>query len=60
MSEFLHMGGYAVFVWPAYVAVMLVVVILGVQSWRSQKTQTAEAVRLKQAMGEAIGEEEQH
>lgn len=50
MSEFLHMGGYAAFVWPAYLAVMLVVIIMGIQSWRSQKALTEEAARLKEAM----------
>ncbi len=50
MSEFLHMGGYAAFVWPAYIAVMLVVVVLGVQSWRGQKALTEEAARLKAAV----------
>ncbi len=60
MSEFLNMGGYAAFVWPAYVAVMLVVVVLGVQSWRSQRALTGEAARLKQQMADhtASGEEE--
>ncbi len=51
MSEFLHMGGYAIFVWPAYIAVILAVLVLGIQSWRSQKALTAEARRLKQAAG---------
>lgn len=51
MSEFLQMGGYAIFVWPAYIAVFLVVLVLGVQSWRSQKLLSAEAQRLKQAAG---------
>ena len=50
MSEFLHMGGYAAYVWPAYIAVMLVVVVLGVQSWLKQKALTGEAARLKAAV----------
>ncbi len=59
MNEFLQMGGYAIFVWPAYLAVITVVLVLGVQSWRSQKVLTAEAAGLKQAAGEATGNEEQ-
>jgi heme exporter protein D len=52
MSEFFDMGGYAAFVWPAYLAVTLVIVILGVQSWRRQKALTGEAARLKQEMAD--------
>lgn len=48
MSEFMNMGGYAVFVWPAYAAVILVVAVLGIHSWRRQKELTAEATRLKE------------
>ena len=60
MSEFLHMGGYAAFVWPAYIAVTTVVLVLGIQSWRRQKALTAEAARLKAAIsaGTPSGEEE--
>lgn len=49
MSEFLHMGGYAQFVWPAYLAAALSMLVLGIQSWRRQKTLTAEVARLKAA-----------
>lgn len=49
MSEFLHMGGYAQFVWPAYLATFLSLLVLGVLSWRRQKTLASEAARLKAA-----------
>lgn len=53
MSEFLHMGGYAAYVWPAYVVVMLVIVVLGAQSWLRQKALTEEASRLKAAVSDS-------
>lgn len=54
MSEFLHMGGYGAFVWPAYLATILSMLVLGIQSWRRQKTLAAEVARLKAAARESF------
>ena len=42
MSEFLEMGGYAVFVWPAYGVTLAVLLLLVLDSVRSLKRRTAE------------------
>jgi len=38
MEQFFHMGGHAGYVWPAYIAVALVMVGLWVASKRFQRT----------------------
>ncbi len=48
MNEFLAMGGYAVFVWPAYGASVIVLVALVIASRRRLK-------RLEQALAQAEG-----
>ena len=35
--SFFAMGGYAVYVWPAYIISMAALIILGVASWRALK-----------------------
>ena len=37
ISEFLDMGGYALFVWPAYVLSLVAITALVVASWRRMK-----------------------
>ncbi|HMK67078.1 MAG TPA: heme exporter protein CcmD [Stellaceae bacterium] len=40
MTEFLEMGGYARFVWPAYgvaVLVLLVMALVSLRSWRRRQ-----------------------
>jgi heme exporter protein D len=37
MSEFFAMGGYAVYIWPAYVISLGALVALGLVSWRTLK-----------------------
>lgn len=37
MSEFLHMGGYAVYVWTSYLLGLLVVVVNLWQPWRAER-----------------------
>ena len=39
MSDFLHMGGYAGFVWPSFAITFLVLVVLLVASLRSLRAQ---------------------
>jgi heme exporter protein D len=34
MSDYLNMGGYAAFVWPAYGAAAIILVIFAIDSWR--------------------------
>ena len=38
MSRYLAMGGYAVFVWPAYAIAVVVLGGITVQSWRRYRT----------------------
>ena len=47
MSEYLEMGGYAAFVWPAYGLSALVMVGLVVTAWRSLKVRERELARLR-------------
>ena len=37
MSEFFAMGGYAGYIWPAYVISIGALIVLGVASWRALK-----------------------
>jgi heme exporter protein D len=47
MSEYLAMGGYAAFVWPAYGLSALVMLGLAVTAWRSLKLRERELARLR-------------
>jgi heme exporter protein D len=46
LTEFLAMGGYAAYVWPAYGFAALVLIALLVQSWRSARRRAAELEQL--------------
>ncbi len=37
MMEFLAMGGYAAYVWPAYIISAVALITIGVLSWRTLK-----------------------
>ncbi len=37
MDEFLHMGGYALYVWVSYLLGLLVVVVNLWQTWRAER-----------------------
>jgi heme exporter protein CcmD len=54
MSQFLDMGGYAAFVWPAY-AVTLAVVVLNVVWARRALARAREAARRRLLAGEEGG-----
>lgn len=47
LTDFLAMGGYAAYVWPAYGFALLVLVALVVQSWRSARRRDAELDQLR-------------
>ena len=53
MREFLDMGGYAAFVWPAYLVTLVVVVLNIVWARRALARSRAEARRRLQLLGEA-------
>jgi heme exporter protein D len=38
IGEFFHMGGYAVFVWPAYGVAAAVMILMFVLAWRASKS----------------------
>jgi heme exporter protein D len=46
LTEFLAMGGYAAYVWPAYGFAALVLIALLAQSWRSARRRAAELEQL--------------
>ena len=48
IKEFLSMGGYAGFVWPAYALALIVIGALGVQSARSLRTLRREVAELEE------------
>jgi heme exporter protein CcmD len=48
MTQFLHMGGYAAFVWPSY-ALVLAIVALNIYSARRALRQAQHAVRRRVA-----------
>ena len=52
MSEFLAMGGYAAFVWPALAVTAVVMAGLYVQSHRALQSQEAALEELQQANAE--------
>jgi heme exporter protein D len=45
MNEFIHMGGYARFVWPSYALTFAIVVLNVVWAWRSLARAREEARR---------------
>jgi heme exporter protein D len=47
LSEFLAMGGYAQFVWPAYGVTFIVMVGILIQSLRSYRSRQRELDRLQ-------------
>jgi len=52
MSQFLDMGGYAAFVWPAYAVTLAVIVLNIVWARRSRARSRAEARRRLSSQGE--------
>lgn len=50
MNDFLAMGGYAAYVWPAYAIGLILLVGLFVQSSRAAKRSEAELERLRTAV----------
>jgi heme exporter protein D len=49
MNDYLAMGGYAAFVWPAYGLSVLVMAALLLSSWRGLKQRERELARLQLA-----------
>ena len=47
LSSFLHMGGYAGFVWPSFAITLLVMTVLLVASLRSLKAQESALAALQ-------------
>jgi heme exporter protein D len=47
LTDFLAMGGYAAYVWPAYGFAAVVLIALLVQSWRSARRRDAELERVR-------------
>jgi heme exporter protein D len=47
VTEFLAMGGYAAYVWPAYGLAAVVLIALLAQSWRSARRRAAELEQLR-------------
>ncbi len=41
MSEFLEMGGYGAFIWPAYGAAAILMAGVLIQSWKSMRQREA-------------------
>jgi len=52
MSEFFEMGGYAAFVWPAYVICAVLMIVLAVASWRALVAERATLEKLEAQHGE--------
>lgn len=48
MSEFLAMGGYAAYVWPAFGFALVVLLGLLVQSWHAAHRREAELAQLRE------------
>jgi heme exporter protein D len=48
MTDYLNMGGYAAFIWPAYGAAALILIIFAVDSWRRVR-QAEQALRRLEA-----------
>ena len=51
------MGEYAVFVWPSYGAVVIILTVIGIQSWISKRKDEKELEKLTRKI-EAISEQE--
>jgi len=49
LSEFLHMGGYAAFVWPCYGLTLIVLIMNGVLGRRRHAEEIAAARRRTEA-----------
>jgi heme exporter protein D len=47
LTDFLAMGGYAAYVWPAYGFAAVVLIALLVQSWRSARRRDAELEQVR-------------
>lgn len=54
LSQFLSMGGYAVFVWPSY-AITLVVIIINVFAARASHRRALEEARRRIGIQEMAG-----
>tara|TARA_A100001037_G_scaffold304768_1_gene342673 strand:- start:1769 stop:1966 length:198 start_codon:yes stop_codon:yes gene_type:complete len=55
--QFLDMGGYALFVWPAFIMVAIVMTALLIWSWRDlrRERQTLELLAERRGSGETAG-----
>lgn len=53
LSDYLAMGGYAAFVWPAYGAAAAVLIAFAIDSWRRVKHAEAALRRLEAAQPKA-------
>jgi heme exporter protein D len=60
VRDFLDMGGYARFVWPAYLITVMVMAGLLVHVLRGLRRNEAELARLRQRRAEAATETESH
>lgn len=49
LTEFLQMGGFANYVWPAYLITILVMTLVALVSWRSLRKVRRQLEQLKQA-----------
>jgi heme exporter protein D len=52
MAEFFAMGGYAAYVWPAYAATILTLVVAGVATLRAHAKARENVQRLELEIGE--------
>lgn len=57
VRTFLSMGGYAAYVWPAYIIAVTVLAGLVVSSWKSARKREAELAALRQARRGGEGEQ---
>jgi len=55
VTEFLHMGGYAVYVWPAYAITAIVLILNWWSARRLEMEQRAAASRRSTRVSEARG-----
>jgi heme exporter protein D len=51
-TEFFEMGGYAVYIWPAYGIAAVVMSVMAFASWRALVTERAILEKLEAAHGE--------
>jgi len=59
LSEFLDMGGYAVFVWPAYGIAAVIMIVLAVMSWRALVSERAVLEKLEAEHGSRRGKRDE-